>query len=93
MNNILIITSGNDNRGTDQSFIQSINDIKEKYLRDMVIACINGTEYEYTINKISYWASDGMCGCDSGGYIFNRIGYTEFKFPMTVEHIVDFTIE
>jgi len=85
MNNILIITTTRDNQGCSVAFVNSIDDIKEDDLREMIKQAILETK---NWQKDDLWCIDGMCGSDRG-YIFSDYRVYE-KLPVTVEHIVEY---
>lgn len=85
MKNILIITTTRDNQGSSVSFVESIDDIVEDDLKEMIKHAILETK---DWEKDDLWCVDGMCG-SKRGYVFND--YPVKKLPITVEHIVDYS--
>jgi hypothetical protein len=81
MNNILITTTTRDNLGTKLDFYETLNDIEDSDLREMVKMAILGKDW----SKGDLWAVNNMCGSERG-YAFEG-GCT---FPYTVEHHVNY---
>ena len=87
--NILIITNTRDNLGSHVALIKDIDDIdrlNETGLKEMVLNCLNGVEYE----KNGFWSYDDTCGCEHLGYAFNDFTLGTNELPVTIEHIVNY---
>lgn len=86
--NILIISNSRANLGSGICFVKSTDEIKEDVLREMVIANIEKKGYW---KKQGFWSNEDVCGGTYGGYVFNEYDYPQF--PVTIEHIINYTAE
>ncbi len=88
MKNILIISEDSGSNDSQVSFIENIDDIKKEVVKEMIVNTINKIEWK----KDGYWADKGMCGSKNYNFEFNDFVLTDKRLPITVEHVLYFTI-
>lgn len=88
MKNILIITNTRDNLGSAISFVEDISLINDDNIKNMILNY--GSIWKaHSENHGEMWVEGDMCGSD-GGYIFNDYYLRSDKFPLKIEHIINY---